>query len=81
MRLIELDINKLNNGKHQYLKEIFNLPDYYGMNLDALYDLLSEKECFYLKIINLTNLDEFSIKVIKVISDVSKHYQNIIFTY
>ena len=27
---------------HAYLKEILNLPDYYGRNLDALYDCLGE---------------------------------------
>lgn len=26
---------------HQYIKERFNFPEYYGHNLDALYDLLS----------------------------------------
>ena len=27
---------------HLLLKELLSFPDYYGMNLDALYDLLSE---------------------------------------
>lgn len=26
---------------HDYLRELLDLPDYYGRNLDALYDLLS----------------------------------------
>jgi len=26
---------------HDYLKHVFNLPDYYGHNLDALWDCLS----------------------------------------
>ena len=25
---------------HQYFKEVFNLPDYYGHNMDALWDCL-----------------------------------------
>lgn len=25
---------------HQYFKEVFPLPDYYGMNMDALWDCL-----------------------------------------
>ena len=29
---------------HQYFKEVFNLPDYYGNNLDALWDCLY---CYY----------------------------------
>ena len=27
---------------HEYLKNKFQFPDYYGRNLDALYDLLTE---------------------------------------
>lgn len=27
---------------HDYLKEVLALPDYYGRNLDALYDCLTE---------------------------------------
>lgn len=27
---------------HEYLKQQLELPDYYGRNLDALYDLLTE---------------------------------------
>ena len=27
---------------HEFFQEQFNFPDYYGKNLDALYDLLSE---------------------------------------
>lgn len=26
---------------HQYMKEVFHLPDYYGHNMDALWDCLS----------------------------------------
>ena len=27
---------------HEYLKEVLNLPEYYGKNLDALYDCLTD---------------------------------------
>ena len=30
---------------HDYLAEALNLPDYYGKNLDALYDCLTEMSC------------------------------------
>ena len=43
MVTIELDCGLLTDRKqaHEYLKEKFGFPDYYGRNLDALYDLLS----------------------------------------
>lgn len=27
-------------GLHEHLKEVFSLPDYYGKNMDALWDML-----------------------------------------
>ena len=41
---ITLDIKEFKDRKkaHLYLKKILNLPDYYGENLDALYDCLGE---------------------------------------
>lgn len=44
MRTIELDITNIQTVKalHIYLAWKLDLPVYYGRNLDALYDLLSE---------------------------------------
>jgi ribonuclease inhibitor len=41
---IELDGRKMTDraALHDYLQEALELPDYYGRNLDALYDLLTE---------------------------------------
>lgn len=43
MRVI-LDALKLTDKKqaHKYLREALNFPDYYGCNLDALHDCLTE---------------------------------------
>lgn len=43
MKEILIDCEKLRSRKvlHDYLEEELNLPDYYGRNLDALYDILS----------------------------------------
>lgn len=40
---IELDCAQMTDraSAHDYLKEKFFFPDYYGRNLDALYDLLT----------------------------------------
>ena len=41
---IELDGRRMTDraALHDYLQEALELPDYYGRNLDALYDLLME---------------------------------------
>lgn len=53
-----LDFSEIKSllGLHQYLKEVFLLPDYYGNNMDALWDCLS---CCYNEstTIELRNLD------------------------
>lgn len=43
MRKIILDTEKMRGlpGLHRYLREILELPAYYGANLDALYDCLT----------------------------------------
>jgi ribonuclease inhibitor len=40
-----LDCKKMTSKfeAHKYIKEMLNLPDYYGNNLDALWDILSTK--------------------------------------
>lgn len=43
--IYELDGKRLSEPEtaHPYLKELLELPDYYGMNADALYDCLTER--------------------------------------
>ena len=42
MQKIELDGNLLDGDFHDYVIDAFNLPEYYGRNLDALYDCLCD---------------------------------------
>ena len=43
---VELDCRKMTDKQatHAYLKQALALPDYYGNNLDALYDLMTDRE-------------------------------------
>ncbi len=44
MRMIYLDGRLLqrNEEGHLYIQEMFEFPEYYGKNLDGMYDLLTE---------------------------------------
>ena len=44
MRTVSLDLSCFEDAKevHGYLKEKLGFPDYYGYNLDALHDVLTE---------------------------------------
>ena len=46
MNTVTLDFNEIKSylALHQYFKQVFSLPDYYGNNLDALWDCLY---CYY----------------------------------
>ena len=45
MERITLNLASLTSPSalHEYLSEVLALPDYYGENLDALYDVLTER--------------------------------------
>lgn len=44
---------------HKYLKKKFGFPDYYGMNLDALYDCLTQnQEKKYVNVYHFAQLRE-----------------------
>lgn len=79
--IIVLDIGKLNEEKHTYLKELFGFPEYYGGNLDSLYECLSEMNERKIVVTNLDAIDDFSLKVLSVMEDVAEEYHNITLNY
>jgi ribonuclease inhibitor len=62
MRIITLDGQKMTSMEtsHIYIASELNLPDYYGRNLDALWDILSSiSEPIQVTIINRKQLDGY----------------------
>ena len=54
---------------HEYLKEMFVFPDYYGNNLDALADVLSEMPRVRVLICNREGAGEYLWKLVRVFGD------------
>ena len=74
MKKVIIDCEKLLQRKqaHLYLAEMLDFPDYYGKNLDALYDCLTEiGECtIVLEGEELLRRSEnYGAKVVKVIKE------------
>ena len=68
MREIILDGQKLKDKEtvHLYLKEKFQFPEYYGNNLDALMDCLTDLDETEITIIDADISDVYTKKVLKV---------------
>ena len=77
MKTVIIDCKKLKGHKraHGYLKKVFGFPEYYGGNLDALYDCLTEVgEC---KVVlknreSLPKSDGYGKKILAVIEDAGR---------
>lgn len=54
---------------HAYLKKALALPDYYGSNLDALYDCLTELEDTEIQFVNLDAAGGYFAKVLSVFQE------------
>lgn len=68
MKRIVLDGARLSDREtvHEYLQEIFSFPDYYGKNLDALYDCLTEMKDVEIEITMPKEVSPYFYKVMRV---------------
>ena len=66
-----IDALKVNERKeaHEYLKEVFSFPEYYGKNLDALFDCLGEMRIDRITIINSEKGENYFYSILNVIND------------
>ena len=71
---IVLDALKLQTKSeaHAYLKEMFQFPEYYGSNLDALYDCLTDLGTTQVQFINEDEGDHYYKKIRRVFADACK---------
>ena len=54
---MQLDGKLIKKEGHDYLIKALDLPDYYGKNLDALFDCLTEMDC-EIELINSCEVDK-----------------------
>ena len=77
--MIVLDAKKMVRKKetHEYLQEMLALPEYYGKNLDALYDCLTEMgpEVFFFE--NADEGSDYFKKVLRVFKDAARENDGI----
>ena len=88
MKLIELDLNTFETKEdvHSFLAEEMEFPEYYGNNLDALYDILTED--YTDKVIRIVGLDDmaadmrdYAHKFRRLCEDICEEYEEITFIF
>ncbi|MBQ2654242.1 MAG: barstar family protein [Methanobrevibacter sp.] len=68
---MQLDGISIKERGHDYIAEALNFPDYYGKNLDALYDCLCEISC-EIELINASAVDKDIIDTFKDAASVNE---------
>jgi len=80
--ILDGNMMKDKESTHLYLKEVFKFPEYYGKNLDALYDLLTEMGDVKITIKNSKQiknyLSEYGEDLIKTFLNASNLYEDIV---
>lgn len=79
MAKIILDASMMEEAEvtHKYLKEMLKLPEYYGFNLDALYDCLTDECSATLTIRNSEGAGAYFTRVLEVMLDAQEENQEL----
>ena len=62
---------------HRYLEEKMQFPDYYGGNLDALYDCLTEAEEMEIEVQNREQAQNYFLRIWSVLLDAAKENEGL----
>lgn len=84
MKEILIDCTSIENSRqlHERLAELLDFPEYYGKNLDALYDCLTELDTpTHLTLANFGNLGPFSRGFGRVLIDSAAGNPNLIVSF
>ena len=65
---MQLDGKLIKEEGHDYIADALDFPDYYGKNLDALYDCLTEMSC-EIELVNAGYVDKDIIDTFKDAAD------------
>ena len=74
--MIILDTSRLRerSAAHEYLKVQLSFPDYYGKNLDALYDCLTDLDKTEIEFVNLdAGAESYFARVLSVFQEAAAH--------
>ena len=69
-----LDASRMTSKEeaHAYLKEVLELPEYYGNNLDALHDCLEEMTDVEIEVVNVENAGNYYRYVERVLIEINE---------
>ena len=82
MKRIDLDgilLQRTEEG-HKYIQEVFSFPDYYGKNMDAFYDLLTEIGVDTEIVISNASEMDLVMKKVLLNAELENHYLKICLT-